>query len=212
MPVFMLVAVLKLLLSNSLMQLVEIIKPIVLIWVCYLLMIIIETIIVAIHTKTNALNLLKNTFSASLIGLTTSSSTAAIDKMNENCIKKLGVNSNVANFAIPLGQVIFKPAAALSLFICAMFAAQNAGITINLIFIITNLIISCVIGTSMAPVAGAMVSCISILYLQLGIPQDYIALGVSISLLLDNIGTMTNVQLLQEEVFASQETINEKLK
>lgn len=207
MPYFMIVAIIKLLLSNSFMQIAAILKPVLLIWAGYLFMILAETIIVALSTKTSVSNILKSTLSASIIGLTTSSSTAAMDKMNENCTKKLGVNDNVADFAIPLGQVVFKPAASLSFFVCAMFAAETAGVAITPVFLLMNFVISWILGTSMAPVAGAMISCMSVLFLQLGIPQDYITLGISISLLLDNMGTMTSVQLLQEEVFASQKTI-----
>lgn len=212
MPYFMVVAIMKLFLSNSFMQIAAILKPVLLIWGGYFLMIIAQTIISGISSRTPMLKILKSTFGASLIALSTASSTAAMDKMNENCTKKLGVNENVADFAIPIGQVIFKPAASISFFVCALFAAESAGIAITPVFVLMDFVISWILGTSMAPVSGAMISCMSVLFLQLGIPQDFITLGISISILIDNIGTMTSVQLLQEEVLASNATISKKQK
>lgn len=212
MPYFMVVAIIKLFLSNSFTQIAAILKPVLLIWGGYLLMIVLETIITGISTKTPALKILKSTFGASLIALSTSSSTAAMEKMNENCTKKLGVNENVADFAIPIGQVIFKPAASISFFVCALFAAESAGLAITPVFLLMDFVISWILGTSMAPVSGAMISCMSVLFLQLGIPQDFITLGISISILIDNFGTMTSVQVLQEEVFASDSAVKKSKK
>ena len=207
MPYFMEVALLKIIMSCSLSQIATIIKPVLIAFAALMIMIVLETVIVSRKTKTSVGKLLKNTYSASLIALTTSSSTAAIGEMTDNCVDKLGVDENVANFAIPLGQVIFKPAPSLVFFIIALFSAELAGVAINPVFILMNLIVSWILGTSMAPVAGAMTSCLSILYLQLGIPQEYIAFAIGVSMLVDNAGTMTGVQLLQEEVFASNTTL-----
>ena len=208
MPYFMLTAVLKLILQNSFSQIAAILKPTLITWSGCLLMMVEETMAVGIQTGTSVHRLIQNTIPASLIGLTTSSTAAALDKMNEDCTQKLGVSSILTDFGIPLGQVLYKPAAGLSFFICALFAADAAGVPITPAFVVLNIILSWLLSISMAPVAGAMPSCLSILFLQLGIPQDFIALAISLSLLCDNTGTMTNVQLIQEEIYAVQHKLN----
>lgn len=211
MPYFMVVAILNLFMTCTLTQIAGLVKPVFITIGLYLLLIVLNSLYTGITTKTSVAKLIKSTCNAALIALMTASSTAAMDKMISDCNEKLGVEEKIVNFAIPLGQAIFKPAATCVYFVCSLYVANIADISINPIFIFTSIIISWILGISTAPVPGALVAGLGIMFLQLGIPQDYVSIGISMSLLLDNIGTMTNVQLLQEEVYSAQKSINKQL-
>jgi len=86
---------------------------------------------------------------------------------------------------------------ALSFFILPIIICH---IISNLPIVVHNIVADKII--NFVKVSSGLARCLSILLLQLGIPLDYVALGVSITLLVDNVITMAIVQILQMEIFA----------
>lgn len=62
-----------------------------------------------------------------LIGLSTASSAAAYSTNVECCEKQLGIDRQIINFGIPLGQVVFMPGAAVNLFCLQAELVELAG-------------------------------------------------------------------------------------
>ena len=111
-----------------------------------------------------------------LIGLTTASSSAAFATNLETCEKKLGIPPMLAHFAVPLEQVLYMPSVAVA------FVATGR------------------LSLAMPPIPGGALTCYTVMFTQLGIPGEALALAVAINSMIDFIATASNLTCLQVEV------------
>lgn len=85
----------------------------------------------AFHLQVSPFLLIKKMLPTYFIALTTASSAAALTTNLETCEEGLGIPPKVAEFAIPLGQVIYKPGFVVGLFSMALCMAEYYDITIT---------------------------------------------------------------------------------
>lgn len=71
-------------------------------------------------------------FPAFLIALTTASSSAAYGTNMNCCEEKLGINSRITNFGLPLGIVLYMPGTAINYLTVGMYMAVCYQVAINL--------------------------------------------------------------------------------
>ncbi|MBO5565601.1 MAG: dicarboxylate/amino acid:cation symporter [Succinivibrio sp.] len=127
-----------------------------------------------------------------IIAFTTCSSAAALAS-NLIATQKLGATKAIAAFSIPLGNTINMNGTSIYMGVCAVFAAEIYGIDLSFmdqIIIVLMGVISAV-GTAGVPSAGLIM--MSIVFAQVGIPLEAIALIASVDRLLDMIRTSANV-------------------
>ena len=117
----------------------------------------------------------KGIFEPWLIAFTTCSSAAAM-AANLVAARKLGSTKSIASFAVPLGNTINMNGTAVYMGVCAVFAAQIYGIPLSMgdqvIVVITGVLAA--IGTAGVPGAGLIMS--TLVFTQIGIPLEVIAL------------------------------------
>ncbi|MBR5226428.1 MAG: cation:dicarboxylase symporter family transporter, partial [Clostridia bacterium] len=107
------------------------------------------------------------------------------------------IDKKLVDIGIPLGQVIYMPGAIL-LFLCAAFGmAESFAIAITPVWILTCMIISVVLAIAAPPIAGAALTCYTILFLQLGVPNDAIAVIIALNVILEFVATAVNLFCLQ---------------
>lgn len=150
--------------------------------------------------KVSPMVLLKKTMPTFVIALTTASSTAAYQTNIACCEKRLGINKRIIDIGVPLGQVVFMPGA-IVLFLCAAFGmAESYGVEITPIWMLTAFIISVVLAIAAPPVPGAALTCYTILFMQLGIPSEAVAVVITLNVILEFVTTAVNLFCLQTEL------------
>lgn len=127
-----------------------------------------------------------------LIAFTTCSSAAAMAS-NLLASRKLGATKTISSFAVPLGNTINMNGTAVYMGITAIFAAQVYGIELSMVDQLTVVLmgVMAAIGTAGVPGAGLIMS--TIVFTQIGIPLEAIALIAGVDRILDMIRTSINV-------------------
>ena len=134
----------------------------------------------------------KGIFEPWLIAFTTSSSAAAM-AANLVASRRLGATNSIASFAVPLGNTINMNGTAVYMGVCAVFAAQIYDLPLTMgdqvIVVITGVLAA--VGTAGVPGAGLIMS--TLVFTQIGIPLEVIALIAGVDRVLDMIRTSINV-------------------
>ncbi len=116
-------------------------------------------IYVAAGAKLNPMTFMKKIMSVVLFGFSTSSSAATLPLNYDTCVKRLGVDKQVASFVLPLGTTINMDGTAIMQVIATLFIAGCAGydVSISSLAVIAVLALIASIGTPAAPGAGAII-------------------------------------------------------
>lgn len=134
----------------------------------------------------------KGIFEPWLIAFTTCSSAAAM-AANLIASRRLGASNSVASFAVPLGNTINMNGTAVYMGVTAVFAAQIYGLNLTfsdqVIVVLTGVLAA--IGTAGVPGAGLIMS--TLVFTQIGIPLEVVALIAGVDRILDMIRTSINV-------------------
>lgn len=134
----------------------------------------------------------KGIFEPWLIAFTTCSSAAAM-AANLVASRKLGASQAIASFAVPLGNTINMNGTAVYMGVTAIFAAQIYGIDLSItdqvIVVLTGVLAA--IGTAGVPGAGLIMS--TLVFTQIGLPLEVVALIAGVDRILDMIRTSINV-------------------
>ena len=106
---------------------------------------------------------------------------------------KLGVSKRVANFGVPFGQILYKPGVSI-LFLYASFSSAESGMAeVSITWIVTAVLVSVVLSAAAPPVPGGMSASFAILFSQLGLPMDNLAIILSLTSILDFLVTSVNI-------------------
>lgn len=156
------------------------------------LVIVILAPMVAILAKTGPKKFFKGIFEPWLIAFTTCSSAAALPA-NLVAARKLGASKAVSFFSIPLGNTINMNGTAVYMGVCAVFAAEVYGINITIADQATVVLMGVLAAVGTAGVPGAGLIMTTIVFTQVGIPLEAVALIAGIDRFLDMIRTSINV-------------------
>ena len=157
-----------------------------------LLVILIYIPIVMFVIRIPVMDYFKGIFEPWLIAFTTCSSAAAM-AANLVASRRLGATNSIASFAVPLGNTINMNGTAVYMGVCAVFAAQIYDLPLTMgdqvIVVITGVLAA--VGTAGVPGAGLIMS--TLVFTQIGIPLEVIALIAGVDRVLDMIRTSINV-------------------
>ncbi|MBM6703920.1 dicarboxylate/amino acid:cation symporter [Sutterella massiliensis] len=156
------------------------------------LVIVILAPMVAILAKTGPKKFFKGIFEPWLIAFTTCSSAAALPA-NLVAARKLGASKAVSFFSIPLGNTINMNGTAVYMGVCAVFAAEVYGINLTITDQATVVLMGVLAAVGTAGVPGAGLIMTTIVFTQVGIPLEAVALIAGIDRFLDMIRTSINV-------------------
>lgn len=156
------------------------------------LVIVILTPMVAIFAKTGPAKFFKGIFEPWLIAFTTCSSAAALPA-NLVAARKLGASKAVSYFSIPLGNTINMNGTAVYMGVCTVFAAEVYGLPLTMADQATVVLMGVLAAVGTAGVPGAGLIMTTIVFTQVGIPLEAVALIAGIDRFLDMIRTSINV-------------------
>ena len=141
----------------------------------------------------NPITYLKKMREPMLVAFSTSSSGATLPVTLRTVQERVGVNNNVASFAVPLGATINMDGTAIMQGVATVFIAQYFGIALSagdlLMVILTATLAS--IGTAAVPGVGLIM--LAMVLDQVGLPVEGIGLIIGIDRMLDMMRTAVNV-------------------
>ncbi len=154
----------------------------------------------AVRLKVSPIMLIKKLLPTYMIALTTASSAAALSTNLETCVKELGIPKKIADFAIPLGQVLYKPGFVVELSVMLLSMAEYYSVPITPQLLIMSIIVVGFLSMAVPPIPGGAISVFTILFTQFGIPSGAVALAVAVNAVLDFFVTAANLTCLQVQV------------
>ena len=199
-PLYIFSSLVTLFWRNGTGVLLTIWKPLAVSLVIFLLLAVVSLAAVCRKFRVKASVLLPKLMPAFIIGLSTASSSVAFPTMMEINETKLGVDPSYSRTAIPIGSILFAGTLAVLFMVVGGFLAERSGVTADLSWWIILLLVSALLAIATPPVAGGVLSCLSILMLQLQIPQEALALGVTLLMLLDFPSTAVRILTLHLEM------------
>ena len=144
-------------------------------------------------TGLNPLVFLRKMREALLVAFSTSSSGATLPVTLRTVEHKLGVQNNVASFAVPLGATINMDGTAIMQGVATVFIAQFYGIDLGLSALLTVVLTATLASIGTAAVPGVGLITLTLVLDQVGLPVEGIALISGVDRLLDMLRTAVNV-------------------
>ena len=144
-------------------------------------------------TGLNPLVFLRKMREALLVAFSTSSSGATLPVTLRTVEHKLGVQNNVASFAVPLGATINMDGTAIMQGVATVFIAQFYGIDLALSALLTVVLTATLASIGTAAVPGVGLITLTLVLDQVGLPVEGIALIIGVDRLLDMLRTAVNV-------------------
>lgn len=135
---------------------------------------------------------IKGLASPLIIAFTTCSSAAALSA-NMLSVRKLGASKTVSSFSIPLGNTINMDGTAIYMGVAAIFAAEIYGIPMPLGKQLTVLLLAVLASIGSMGVPGAALVMITMVFTQVGIPLEAVALVAGVDRVMDMARTTVNV-------------------
>ena len=116
-------------------------------------------LMVFIGTRLSPKTFLRKIMGVILFGFSTSSSAATLPMNYETCVKRMGVDKQVASFVLPLGMTINMDGTAIMQVVATLFIAGAAGYDVSAgrLLVIALLALLASVGTPAAPGAGAVI-------------------------------------------------------
>lgn len=127
-----------------------------------------------------------------MIAFSTCSSAAALSA-NLVGSQKLGASKTVSNFSIPLGNTINMDGAAIYMGVAAVFAAEVYGIPLPIDKQLTIVFLAILASIGSMGVPGAALIMVTMVFTQVGIPLEAIALIAGVDRVMDMARTTINV-------------------
>lgn len=143
----------------------------------------------AIKNRVSPLLLMKKGFSTFLIAFTTASSAAAFNSNVKTCRDEYGIDPSVTAFGVPLGIVTLKPTTSLNYLLVSVFFAEMYAVSISPSWIFLLLITCGVLALATPPIPGGGMTAYTVLFAQLGIPAEAIAIALACDMLFDFVST-----------------------
>lgn len=158
------------------------------------------TVWICLKYKVSPAVFLRKAMPTFLIGLTTASSSAAMSGVMDTCKKQYGIDEKIVNFGVPLGQILFGIGSVMDFVVLSFCMAEVCDVAVTPVWLVTAVITSIILTIATPPIAGGGVALCTILFTQLGIPAEGLAIAVAIDVIADFLVTATNVFCRQSEL------------
>jgi len=143
--------------------------------------------------RVNPLTFLKKMRGTQIFAFSTSSSNATIPVTLRTVEKRLGVDNSTASFIVPFGATINMDGTAIMQGVATVFIANVYGIDLGLSGYLTVIGMSVLASIGTAGVPGVGLIMLAMVFAQVGLPIEGIALIMGVDRLLDMIRTAVNV-------------------
>ncbi len=128
-----------------------------------------------------------------IFAFSTSSSNATIPITLRTVTKRMGVNNSVASFTVPFGATINMDGTAIMQGTATIFIANIYGVDLGIAEYLTVILMSVLASIGTAGVPGVGLIMLSMVFAQVGLPVEGIALILGVDRILDMLRTAVNV-------------------
>ena len=135
-----------------------------------------------------------------LIAFSTGSSAAAFSTSLEINETKLGMDPAFSKTALSIGGMLFAGVQTLNYLMCALYLAEYYGVSADVTWWVVLWLTCTLLIMATPPVSGGGIACMSILLAYLGIPEEGLAMGAAVTVLMDFICTGARVTTLHLEM------------
>lgn len=192
-PISIFFSVFNIILSGQFLSAAGAYKQLVALFICCFVALGLNTVIVCVRYGVKPLLLWKKTLPAFLVGVTTASATIALPINMETCQDKLGIDSKITDFGIPLAMVVCKSGTAI-VYACISFGmAEMFSVAITPGWIILAGILSIVLAAATPTIPGGEITCFAILLTQLNIPMDSLPIIIALNMIMTFFSTGVNI-------------------
>lgn len=143
--------------------------------------------------KISPIQFLKKMRTAQIFAFSTSSSSATIPVTLRTVEKRLGVDNSTASFIVPFGATINMDGTAIMQGVATVFIANVYGIELGLTGYLTVIGMAVLASIGTAGVPGVGLIMLAMVFNQVGLPVEGIALIMGVDRLLDMMRTAVNV-------------------
>lgn len=130
---------------------------------------------------------------AQIFAFSTASSNATIPVTLRVLTQKMGINNSVASFTVPLGATINMDGTAIMQGVATVFIANIYGVDLGLTEYLIVILMSVLASIGTAGVPGVGLIMLSMVFAQVGLPIEGIALILGVDRLMDMLRTTVNV-------------------
>lgn len=199
-PYFIFVVVVQMFWTDSLSVVSEAWAAILLFLVAILIILIFLFLRVAAKNQVSPFLLVRKCTETFVVAFTTASSTATFGTAMHCCEKKLGIGNYLSNFGLPLGLVFYAPATAAYFLITSFYVAGCYDVKISFAWILMAVIVSVVLAVASPPIPGGTLVCYTVMFSQLGIPEEGLVAAMAMDVIFDFVATAVNMVLLELEL------------
>ena len=140
---------------------------------------------------------LKKCLPTFIIATTTASSVASFGHCVTTCENKLGVNNSVTSFGTPLGIVMFPPGTSIYFLLICIHAAEVYGVQCSIAWFLLAIFTVTILAIASPPIPGGTLTCYTIIFSQLGLPEEALVVALALDVLFDFLATGLNMFCLQ---------------
>lgn len=151
----------------------------------------------ATHTKPAAL--IKKLMPTFIVNISSANYGASFQTSFESLLG-FGIDSNYLSIGHNLCGLLYKPAHMLLFCGTSILTAHMCGMQLTLGWILTLFIMSIILSATIPCIPGAAVSGFALLFVQLGLPAEYLALAVAMNAVMDFFTVAVNGYCLQCEL------------
>lgn len=159
-----------------------------------------ETLWCALESKFDIKQHFARVLQVTVLAFTTASTAACIPLMTK-LLKDDGVDDGYRDFALPFSQTVVKTGEVIGFSIAVLGMLSVYNQTISVSGLIVNMLSYLLLAQTLAPVAGAGISVMTLLLLQAGLPKEAVATYIAMSLFVDMVATCLNKTSVMNAVF-----------
>ena len=158
------------------------------------------TAIVCIRLKVSVRTYLHKLLPPFIISLSSANVGAAFVTTIDTLIGPLGVDVDFAPMAYNLGSILFRPGYCIVFTACSLFTADLYGIEVTWAWLLAAFLLSFILSVATPPVLGGTTVCFSILFSQLGIRAEALAMIISVNAIFEFLTVAVNNYCLQSQI------------
>ena len=160
-------------------------KPIVVLIISLAFACTVFVLLTAIRMKVSPIKLARKGMPTFLVALTTASSAAAFSTNVKTCEDEFGIDPSLLRFGIPLGMVMHKAATSIVNLVLLFHFAKQFGVSCSVAWVAIAVFISAILAIAAPPIPGGGAIAYSILFPQMGIPMEALAIALAIDAVID---------------------------
>lgn len=167
------------------------------------------TAFISLRLNVNPRTYIHKLLPAFIISLSSANVGAAFTTTIDTLIGELGVDEGYAPLAYNLGSILFRPGYCIVFTASSLFTAGMYGVEINLSWVGAAFLLSFILSVATPPVIGGTAVCFSILFSQLGLGSQALAMIISINAFFEFLTVAVNNYCLQSQIVLLGDSIGE---